>query len=291
MRTFESPEPISVSLELGVGDIQIVASDRTDTVVDVRPSDPAKRSDVAAAEQTRVEYASGSLMVKAPSGWRQWTPWGGRESIDVRVELPRGSHVRASAGVANLRCTGRIGECRYRTGVGDVQLEEAASVELRVGAGDVGVDSVGGRAEITTAGAVRIGRIDGSAVVKNRNGGTWIGEVGGEARVNAANGPISIDLAHAGVAAKTANGDVRLGEVARGSVLAQSAFGAVEVGVRDGIAAWLDLQTRFGTVQNDLDAVERLEPEEDAVEVHAHTSLGDIAIHRSVASQTAKDMP
>ena len=57
MPTFDTPEPISVTLEVGVGDIRIVASDRTDTIVDVRPSDPAKKSDVTAAEQTRVEYA------------------------------------------------------------------------------------------------------------------------------------------------------------------------------------------------------------------------------------------
>jgi DUF4097 and DUF4098 domain-containing protein YvlB len=164
-------------------------------------------------------------------------------------------------------------------------------VELKAGAGDVTVELATGRVEITTAGAVRIGRIDGPAVIKNRNGDTSIGEVTGETLVNAANGAISIDLAHAGVAAKTANGNVRLAEVARGSVVAQSAFGSVEVGVRDGVAAWLDLETKFGTVQNDLDAVEHPGPGEDAVEVHAHTSMGDITIHRSFASETAKDMP
>ena len=57
MRTFDTPEPISVTVELGVGDLRIVASDRTDTMVEVRPSDAAKKADVTAAEQTRVEYA------------------------------------------------------------------------------------------------------------------------------------------------------------------------------------------------------------------------------------------
>jgi hypothetical protein len=293
MPTFDTPEPISVTLELSVGDVRIVASDRADTVVSVQPSDPSKASDVAAAEQTRVEYAGGALLIRAPKGWRQWSPWGpwGRESIDVRVDLPAGSHVRGAAGVAALRSTGRIGECRYRTGVGNTALEEAGSIELTCGAGDVTVDVAVGRAEITTAGAVRIGRIDGSAVVKNRNGDTWIGEVTGEARVQASNGAISIDLAQTGVVAKTANGDVRLGEVTGGAVIAQSAFGAVEVGVRDGVAAWLDLETKFGTVRNDLDAAERPEPGEDAVEVQARTSMGDITIHRSFASATRGDEP
>ena len=66
MPTFDTPEPISVSLELGVGDIRIVAGDRTDTVVEVRPTDPAKKGDVTAAEQTRVEFAAGRLQIRAP---------------------------------------------------------------------------------------------------------------------------------------------------------------------------------------------------------------------------------
>jgi hypothetical protein len=80
MPTFETPEPISVTLALGVGDIRISASDRADTVVDVLPSDPAKKGDVLAAEQTRVDFANGRLVVKAPKGWRQWAPWEGGKS-------------------------------------------------------------------------------------------------------------------------------------------------------------------------------------------------------------------
>ena len=89
-------------------------------------------------------------------------------------------------------------------------------------------------------------------MVKNSNGDTRIGEVTGDLRVKAANGRISVDQADAAVTAKTANGDVRLGEVARGAVVAETGAGTVEVGVRDGVAAWLDLNTRFGNVQNDL---------------------------------------
>jgi hypothetical protein len=290
MPTFDTPEPISVTVELGVGGLRIVASDRTDTMVEVRPSDAAKKADVTAAEQTRVEYAGGRLLIKAPKSWRQFTWRGGGESIDVQVELPAGSHLRGETGVAALRCQGRLGECRYKTGVGDIQLERAGAVQLRTGAGDLNVGTADGDAELSTgSGSVRIDRIDGAAVVKNSNGDTWIGEVTGNLRVNAANGRISVDRARETVAAKSANGDVRLGEVAHGAVIAQTAMGKVEIGIRDGVAAWLDLNTRFGNVHNDLDAVERPESGEDAVEVRARTSFGDITINRSVANATGKD--
>ena len=290
MPVFDTPEPIAVTVELGVGDLRIVAGDRTDTVVEVNPSDPAKKGDVTTAEQTRVEYAGGRLLIKAPRSWRRYTPMGGGESIDVQVELPAGSHLRGEAGVAALRCQGRLGECHYKTGFGDIQLDQADAVQLRTGMGDVAVERAAGDAQVSTgSGSLRVDRIDGAAVVKNSNGDIWIGEVAGNLRVNTANGRISVDRAGEAVAAKSANGDVRLGEVAHGTVLAQTALGKVEIGIRDGVAAWLDLNTRFGSVHNDLGPTERPGPGEDAVEVRARTSFGDITINRSVAADSGKD--
>jgi hypothetical protein len=290
MPTFDTPEPISVTVELGVGDLRIVASDRTDTTVEVRPSDAAKKADVTAAEHTRVEYAGGRLLIKAPKSWRQYTFRGGGESIDVQIELPAGSHLRGDTGVAALRCQGRLGECRYKTGAGDIQLDQTAAVQLRTGIGDITLEQADGDAELSTgSGSVRIDRIDGAAVVKNSNGDTWIGQVSGDLRVNAANGRISVDRASEAVAVKSANGDVRLGEVAHGAVLAQTALGKVEIGIRDGVAAWLDLNTRFGNVRNDLDAADRPGPGQDAVEIRARTAFGDITINRSVAVDPRKD--
>ena len=47
------------------------------------------------------------------------------------------------------------------------------------------------------------------------------------------------------------------------------------------VAAWLDLHTGFGHVQNDLEASGSPEPGADTVEVRASTSFGDITIRRS----------
>ncbi len=287
MTTFDTPDPISVTLELSVGDVRIVASDRTDTSVEVRPSDASRKSDVTAAEATRVDYADGRLHITSPKGWKHYSFRSGRESIDVQVELPTGSNVRGDLGMGRFRTTGRLGECRFKTGFGDIHLDRAGPGQLATGAGDITVDEIAGNAEITTgSGGLQIGRIGGSAVVKNSNGDTWIGEVAGDLRMNASNGRIAVDQAHATVAAKTANGDVRLGEVERGAVVARTAYGKVEVGIRDGVAVWLDLDTAFGNVENSLDPTGRPSTGEDTVEVRARTSCGDIAVHRSLASQT-----
>jgi hypothetical protein len=284
MPTFDTPSPILVTLEVGVGDVRITASDRNDTTVTVRPSDPDKKSDVVAAEQTRVEFADGRLLVKAPKGWRRYTSRARGESIEVEIELPAGSRLRGDTGVVALHCTGRLGECHYSVGVGDLRLEQAGPVHLTTGVGDIEVDRVGGNAEISTgSGALRIGAVDGTAVIRGANGDTWIGDVSRDLRVRSANGSIAVDHAHATVVAKTSNGDVRLEDVERGSVVAQTALGTIDIGIRHGVAAWLDLDTKFGRVDNGLDSAGRPARGEDTVEVRARSAFGDITIHRSAA--------
>jgi hypothetical protein len=83
------------------------------------------------------------------------------------------------------------------------------------------------------------------------------------------------------VAARTANGAVRIGEVARGSVELDTAYGELEIGIRAGTAALLDLRSKFGSVRNSLAASDGPEPSETTVEVRARTSFGDIVIRRS----------
>jgi hypothetical protein len=66
MPSFETPEPISATLEISMGDVRVVATDRADTVVEVRPTDLTDASDVKAAERTQVEFTNGTLLVKGP---------------------------------------------------------------------------------------------------------------------------------------------------------------------------------------------------------------------------------
>jgi hypothetical protein len=265
MPTFDTPAPITVTVELGVGNLQIAASDRADTVVEVEPSDPTKPSDVAAVTRTTVEYANGVLRIKAPKGWKRYTAHGGAESIDVRIQLPTGSHLSGGAGLADLRCSGALGDCRYKTGLGAITVEQ-----------------ISGGTELTTgSGAVAVDRIGGSAKVKNSNGDTWIGEVAGDLQVKAANGKVAVDHARAGVTAKTAYGDIRLDEVVSDVIVAETGFGKVDIGVRSGVAAWLELHTGFGHVHNLLDVTEQPGPSEQTVEVKARSAFGDITIRRA----------
>lgn len=281
MPVFATPEPITVTIELRAGDVQIIATDRTDTLVEVRPSDGSDESDVEAAQKTRVEYADGVLLVRGLKA-RAIDFSKKTRSVDVLIELPAGSQVHSDMSVADVRGTGVLGECRFKASVGHFRLDRTGPLRLET-LGHVTVEAVDGDADVATGtGRVQLGDVRGSAVVKNSNGHTDIGTVAGELRVRSANGDISVDRAGGKVEAKTANGSIRVGEVARGSVTVNTSTGDLEIGVAEGTAAWLDLKTGHGRVRNSLDdAGQGPEKSDQTVEVRASTSYGDITIRRS----------
>jgi hypothetical protein len=281
MPVYATPEPISVTIDVAVGEVRLIASDRTDTVVEVRPTDESDESDVKAAQQTRVEYANGTLTVRGPKP-RAFDFSKKTRSVAVLVELPTGSAVHGELAVGDVHSTGVLGDCRFKTSVGHFRLDRTGPLHLST-IGHVTVDTVAGDAEVATGtGRVQIGEIGGAAVIKNSNGKTDIGTVTGDLRVRAANGEIGVDRADAGVDAKTSNGTIRIGQVARGSVTLNTAAGDLEIGVAAGTAAWLDLKTGHGRVNNALDdTAQGPEKSEETVEVRANTSFGDITVRRS----------
>ncbi|MFI1800845.1 DUF4097 family beta strand repeat-containing protein [Streptomyces sp. NPDC020379] len=278
MPTFDTPDPIAVILEFDVGIARITAGKRTDTVVEVLPANSAKDDDVRVAQQTKVTFAGGKLLVKGP---RKRSVFGRSGAIELTVELPAGSDVQGFAPMADLICEGVFGDCRLKTSLGDIQVDQAATVNLRTSHGDIRVARVAGDADIVGAGRIEIGEIAGAASVKNGNGDTEIGEIAGDLVARSANGAISVGVAQGGVEAKSANGAIRVGEVARGKVTLQGSTGDLEIGIRRSTAAWLDVSTGVGTVRNSLGPAEGPEDGEETVEVHARTSVGDIVIHRA----------
>jgi Toastrack DUF4097 len=280
MPAFDTPEPISAVIELAMADVRIVATDRADTTVEVRPSDSSRRADVQAAEQIRVEYDAHTLQIKATGRWRSWSPFGYGGSVDVEVALPSGSRVTGTA-IGAFRCVGALADCEIKTSVGEIRVERAGAVRLATSVGDITVQRATGDAHLTTgSGEIRVGEIEGPAEIKNSNGDTRVGHITGELQVKAANGDIAIDHADASVTAKTANGDIRVGTPTRGSVVAETSYGAVGIAIADGTATWLDLQTQYGQLHNDLAAGEPPEPGDDRLEVRARTSYGDITINK-----------
>lgn len=284
MTTYPTPSPISAVIRVAHGDIHLEGSDRDDTLVDVAPTDAGRDADVRAAENTRVEFANGTLTVIGPK--YNGLAFGKRSgSIQVSIQLPAGSQVEAVSGMGTVAGTGRLGDCRMRTGAGDIRLGQAGTVDLDTGLGSIAADRVDGDAMCATgSGSIRIGQVDGDAQVKNSNGETWIGKGGTAVRVKASNGKVVIDRARGDVRAASANGDLVVGSTERGTVELRTGLGRIDIGVPQGTAARLDLHTSLGSVVNELARTDRPTASEATVDVSARTSAGDIAVHRTLTA-------
>lgn len=281
--SFETRRPIVLSIELSQGMVHVIASDRIDTVVAVNPSDRERPADVEAAQKTVVDLANGTLSIRAPRrrGVIGHLGRGRSGSVDVTVELPERSSLTAEAGFADFRCDGQFGDVDVRTGAGNVHVDQTGAIRVHSGAGRVALGETSGDAEIVTAGDITIGAVAGDAVVKNHNGRTWISRVEGNVTVKSSNGDVTIEDAGRDVTAKTANGDIRLGQVVRGSVDIETAFGGLEIGIREGTAAWIDANTRFGRIHSSLSPADDSEQSAETVQVRARTAFGDVLITRS----------
>ena len=284
MQTFETTHPIALTIELSHGAVHLIATERADTVVSVNPREADRADDVEAAAKTIVELTNGTLSIRQRKPGGIAAPvigWKGRGAVEVTVELPELSSLRADAGVADFRLDGRLADVDIKTGVGNVRLDRTAGLRVRTGAGNVDVEEVMGNADVVATGDLTVGAISGNADIKNLNGKTWIGTVSGDVKLKSANGDVAIDDAGRDVTAKTANGSIRLGQVARGAVSIETGSGALEVGIEEGTAAWIEASTKFGRLQNLLTPAENPDPAAETVRVRARTSFGDITITRS----------
>jgi DUF4097 and DUF4098 domain-containing protein YvlB len=78
--------------------------------------------------------------------------------------------------------------------------------------------------------------------------------VTGDLQVNAANGNIMVGRPRGSVTAKTANGNIRIADATLGTLRLETSAGELEVGIHPGAAAYLDVNTKAGAVQNLMEA-------------------------------------
>ncbi|NIH87120.1 DUF4097 family beta strand repeat-containing protein [Amycolatopsis granulosa] len=275
MQKFETPAPISATVDIVFGDIRFAAGDRADTTVEIRPADASQSLDVAAADQVTVAFTDGKLVVRHPKLPLVFTTKFG--AVEVLVRLPAGSDVRGGTSRGDHVVEGAVGSCRLDTPAGDIRVERAAEARLKTSGGAVIVDHVTGSVEVTGNKDIRLGRVGGDAVVHNTGRDVWIGEVAGDLRVTAANGDITVEAARSGVQARTANGGIRVGELG-GPADLSAATGKVEVGVPGGLAVARDARTSAGRVRNELAGAEAAGR---TVPVRVRSHGGDIVVRHA----------
>lgn len=245
MPTFATPDPITARVEANSGSIRLIASDRSDTIVDVRPRDESRPADVRSAEQARVSHANGKLAVSPAKfgilGYRMG-------AVEIVIQLPSHSNVHVAVASADVQADGEFADFRF--------------------------DSASGRLEVQSiCGTAKIAMASGDAAIANLNG---------NAKFQAASGSLSLDRLRGNVKSQTASGSVSIAGAASGAVVAHTSSGDVEVGIPEGTAAQLDIMTGSGTVTNRLAPSDGPEQGDNTVVVQVRTGSGDVDIHRAL---------
>jgi len=278
MPTYKTPAPIDIAIRMPIGAVDIIASDRTDTVVTVSPTNPAKAVDVRGAEETKVDFDGTRLTITGPRP--RFSLVGPFESIDVKVEAPTGSRLTAENSGGGVRAVGRFGATRVKGS--SVDLDSTGDLWVRAMHGNVTVARADGDVEITADhGQIRLGTVTGDTTLKASHGSVQIGEAGGELDAKLSYGDLDITKALDSVTAKTAYGTIELNEISSGSIQVESGYGQITIGVRAGVPAWLDLSSKNGRLRNELSGDRAPEASEQTVTVRARTQYGDISVHRA----------
>jgi hypothetical protein len=268
MPTFETPTPIGVWIETAGGSVRIAASDRADTVVAVRPCDESRSSDVWAAEHTRVEFRDGKLSVTGP---KRGLPRFLGGDTDIEIGLPAGSRLHVSVASASMRAEGEFADVRFAGASGEVEI-----------------DSVTGKLKATSAsGSITVHTVQGNASLSTASGDVSIGELDGNLRFRAASGSLTVDRLRGSVKSRSASGSVDIVAAVSGAISAGTSSGDVQVGVVEGTAARLDLNTGSGHVTSQLQPADGPQEGDETLVVQVRSGSGDVRIHR--AAETARE--
>jgi hypothetical protein len=263
MPIFQTPEPISAQIDAGGGSIRLVATDREDTVVEVRPRDDSRAADVRAAEQTRVHYCDGKLGVSAARRGLSFFRGG---AVDIDIALPSRSRLHVSLASADMRAEGAFADCRFSSASGDLDI-----------------DAVAGHVKVATAsGAITMRTAEGNASVSTASGRTTIGELDGDLKFQAASGALTVDRLRGNVKSQTASGSVSVAAAVSGAVVAHTSSGEVEIGVPEGTAVQLDIITGSGLVTNRLQPSDGPAEGDETLLLRVRSGSGDVDIHRAV---------
>lgn len=270
-KTFDTPDPASLYVEIGSGSLTVRTDDVPTTRVDVKGRD---------AEDATVEQRGDQIVVLGPprrSGFQS-----GDADLVVGIVAPHRSRLGSRLGSADLSGRGTLGDVSVRSGSGDVTLERVdgeASVEtgsgdvrlgevtgdlhLKSGSGDVHVDRLGAAGSLSTgSGDIRVGVSEHAVSLKSGSGDAYVVE------------------SHADIALSTASGDIVVERAHRGELRATNVSGDITVGVPGGVPVWTDVSTVTGTVTSTLVGTGEPGEGQEFLALHAKSVSGDVHLQQ-----------
>src|SRR6266498_1408693 len=243
IETFPTPGPLTLSIRIPAGTVELEAAETDETRVEV--------------ERLRGELAPDEVRVELRDR-------GGRQEVMVHAER---------TGLLRRR------DAKYRV---SIRTPLGADVDLDVASADVAGNGTFGSVDVKTAsGDVVFGEVQGAARVKTGSGDVELTAVGGEVRVDDASGDVTVGEAGADAIVRSASGSVAVGRAA-GDVRVSTASGDIEVGVRAGSKVFIDAKSMSGEMRSELEVTDSPPGSNGTnLELRAMTMSGDVTIKRA----------
>lgn len=167
-------------------------------------------------------------------------------SVAITIELPTGSSLVTYLAYSTVQARGTFGASEVHMASGQVRLDRVEALRASISSGDLSVARVAGDVDLSSgAGDIDIERADGS------------------------------------VTAETGGGSLRIGRMTNGRARLRNGSGNIEVGISEGSAASIDVDSERGAVHNFVATQGEPSASDPKVSVFARTRNGDITVQRA----------
>jgi DUF4097 and DUF4098 domain-containing protein YvlB len=265
--TFPAPYAQDVYVEIGSGDVQVVATDTDQAVVTVEGRD---------ADEVQVEQDGARIRVVS----RMRTGFlSGFQGLRIHLTIPRDSTLSTRLGSAGVSVEGVLEGVQVQTGSGEVTLDEVTDdAVIKTGSGAVAVRRIGAQAEVKTgSGDIGIGHLGGPSRLTTGSGDIEVGRADGPISFKTGSGDIVVRDAQGRQAQLSAgSGQLEVGRMAGGVAQLKNASGDIRFGVPAGTPVWTDVSSVSGHVRSSLTPTGAPQEGQDHVEVTARTVSGDV---------------
>jgi DUF4097 and DUF4098 domain-containing protein YvlB len=215
--------------------------------------------DASDVDEFEVFKTGDRVSVRHPSRW-------GRRSRHTRVvaHVPVGTDVALTSTSGDVRLVGRLGVVRLHTASGDIEMGDAARVDVT-----------------TASGEFSCGNVDGEATVSSVSGDCSLRRVGGRLDATVTSGDLRVDRCDGDLTIGSTSGDVRVGCCAGSDIAVRSISGDVRVGLPTGIRVEAEIATLSGRATLPEPAPASDAGDRRTVRLHLKSVSGDIRVERT----------
>ncbi len=269
MHRFETRRPVRLLTEIGKGKVKVVATETTETTVEITGRD---------ADQVRVLQDGDQISVIGPR--QQGGFFGGDTRLDAVITVPSASDIAVRTGSGDITLIGSFGETHLKSGSGDLVVDTATgAMVLDTGSGDIRVENAGDDIKARSgSGDVLVAEATAAIEVSTGSGDVQLGTTRGATVVKTGSGDIKVGEASTDVTLKTGSGDLTIGTARRGRITVEGASGDAHVGVPSGIPVWTDISTVTGRIRSTLRGAGQPTDGADHLEIRARMVTGDIVL-------------